>query len=203
MDTNISTMSSLRGETGVEARRRIRTGAHRVPTQFAAPGYVQGNLAILPKALAADFARFCQLNPKPCPLLAQSRPGDPRLPTLGRDLDIRTDIPLYRVWKNGELIGGDRPQGCVARHSGVVRAGKHLPSLSRKALIERPRLRHHPQQQRADVPDQHRVQADRPFHGVDGGVDAALPAGRRDPRHPGDHALSLGAWRAVAYRQAD
>ena len=104
MDTNISTVGSLKDETGLEARRRIRTGAHRVPTQFAAPGYVQGNLAILPKALAADFARFCQLNPKPCPLLAQSEPGDPRLPTLGEDLDIRTDIPLYRVWKNGELV---------------------------------------------------------------------------------------------------
>jgi len=57
-----------------------------------------------PRRLAADFARFCQLNPKPCPLLAQSEPGDPRLPTLGEDLDIRTDIPLYRVWKNGELV---------------------------------------------------------------------------------------------------
>jgi len=65
---------------------------------------VQGNLAILPKALAADFARFCALNPKPCPLLGQSEPGDPRLPMLGEDLDIRTDIPLYRVWKNGELV---------------------------------------------------------------------------------------------------
>src|SRR6185436_5270371 len=63
-----------------------------------------GNLAILPKELAADFARFCQLNPKPCPLLGQSEPGDPRLPMLGEDLDIRTDIPLYRVWKNGEMV---------------------------------------------------------------------------------------------------
>jgi len=65
---------------------------------------VQGNLAILPKEFAADFARFCALNPKPCPLLGQSEPGDPRLPMLGEDLDIRTDIPLYRVWKNGKLV---------------------------------------------------------------------------------------------------
>ncbi len=102
MDTNVS---SFKGETGLDARRRIRNGGSNLaPTSGMAPGFVQGNLAILPKALAADFARFCQLNPKPCPLLASSEPGDWRLPTLGEDLDIRTDIPLYRVWKNGELV---------------------------------------------------------------------------------------------------
>ena len=101
MDTNVST---FKGETGRDARRRIRGGTNLAPTSGMAPGYVQGNLAILPKALAADFARFCQLNPKPCPLLASSEPGDWRLPSLGEDLDIRTDIPLYRVWKNGEMV---------------------------------------------------------------------------------------------------
>ena len=100
----MDTMTNLKGETGRDARRRIRAGGHRVPTSRAAPGYVQGNLAILPQPLAADFARFCQQNPKPCPLLAASEPGDWRLPTLGEDLDIRTDIPLYRVWKKGELV---------------------------------------------------------------------------------------------------
>jgi uncharacterized protein YcsI (UPF0317 family) len=101
----MDTMTNLKGETGRDARRRIRAaGTNLAPTAGMAPGYVQGNLAILPKALAADFARFCQLNPKPCPLLAQSEPGDPRLPALGEDLDIRTDIPLYRIWKNGEMV---------------------------------------------------------------------------------------------------
>ena len=99
-----STITSLKGETGRDARRRIRAGGHRLPTSGRAPGYVQGNLASLPKELAADFTRFCMLNPKPCPLLGQSEPGDWRLPTLGEDLDIRTDIPLYRIWKNGELV---------------------------------------------------------------------------------------------------
>ena len=101
MDT---TLTTFKGESGRDARRRIRAGTNLAPTAGMAPGYVQGNLAILPKALAADFARFCQLNPKPCPLLGQSEPGDWRLPTLGEDLDIRTDIPRYRVWKKGELI---------------------------------------------------------------------------------------------------
>src|SRR4029453_2292581 len=100
----MDTITSIKGETGRDARRRIRAGGFRKPTAGMAPGYVQGNLAILPKELAADFTRFCMLNPKPCPLLGQSEPGDWRLPMLGEDLDIRTDIPRYRVWKKGELI---------------------------------------------------------------------------------------------------
>lgn len=91
-------------DSGLSARLAIRAGAHRGPTAGLAPGNVQGNLAILPQALAADFLRFCQLNPKPCPLIGTSAPGDPRVPELGEDLDIRTDLPRYRVWKNGELV---------------------------------------------------------------------------------------------------
>src|SRR5262245_8019261 len=89
---------------GLAARRPIRAGNHRGPTAGLAPGNVQGNLAILPQALAADFLRFCQLNPKPCPLIGTSAPGDPRVPELGEDLDIRTDLPRYRIWKKGELV---------------------------------------------------------------------------------------------------
>ena len=65
---------------------------------------MQGNVVILPKALADDFLRYCQLNPKPCPVLAVSQPGDPMLPKLGADIDIRTDVPRYRVWRRGELV---------------------------------------------------------------------------------------------------
>ena len=91
-------------QTGRDARLAIRSGALTGPTSGLAPGYVQGNLAILPNALASDFLRFCQLNPKPCPLLAASAPGDPHLPALAEDLDIRTDLARYRVWRNGEVI---------------------------------------------------------------------------------------------------
>lgn len=86
-----------------EARARIRAGQHAVHTSGLAPGCVQGNVVILPRALAPDFAAYCQRNPKPCPLLATSEPGDPRLPTLGRDIDIRTDVPRYRVFRDGRL----------------------------------------------------------------------------------------------------
>ena len=64
---------------------------------------MQGNLVILPRAHAADFLRFCQANPKPCPLLGVSEAGDPALPALGDDIDVRTDLPRYRVWRDGML----------------------------------------------------------------------------------------------------
>ena len=91
-------------ELARRARLDARSGKLTGPTANLAPGHVQANLAILPRALAADFLHFCQRNPKPCPLLAMSEPGDPSLPDLGQDIDIRSDIPRYRVWHNGELV---------------------------------------------------------------------------------------------------
>lgn len=87
-----------------DARQAIRNGEWLSHTSGLAPGYAQGNIVILPQDLAADFLRFCQRNPKPCPLLAVSEPGDPLLPTLGHDVDIRSDVPRYRVWENGKLV---------------------------------------------------------------------------------------------------
>lgn len=89
---------------GVRERRRIRGGDHSGPTAGLAPGNVQANLVVLPQALAHDFLRFAQANPKPCPVLAVSEPGEPHLPGLGADLDIRTDLPRYRVWRHGEPV---------------------------------------------------------------------------------------------------
>jgi uncharacterized protein YcsI (UPF0317 family) len=104
MGEGMNAMTARVYGSGHAARQAVRRGEHRGPTAGIAPGFVQGNLAILPKALADDFFRFCQFNPKPCPLLAASEPGDPRLPTLGEDVDIRTDIPLYHVWRDGVMV---------------------------------------------------------------------------------------------------
>jgi uncharacterized protein YcsI (UPF0317 family) len=90
--------------SGHAARLAIRRNQHRGPTSGLAPGFVQGNLAILPQALAQDFLQFCRRNPKPCPLIGVSAPGDPHIPELAEDLDIRTDLPRYRVWRNGALV---------------------------------------------------------------------------------------------------
>ena len=85
-------------------RKAIRAGKIKGETSGLGSAYVQGNLAILPADLAMDFMRYCQRNPKPCPLVGVSETGDPMLPTLGKDIDIRTDIPSYNVYRNGELV---------------------------------------------------------------------------------------------------
>ena len=84
-------------------RLAARYGTFGGVTAGLAPGYVQGNVCILPKAFADDFRLYCERNPKPCPLIGVSGPGDPRLPYLGGDLDIRTDVPRYRVFRDGQL----------------------------------------------------------------------------------------------------
>ena len=88
----------------LSVRLAARGGRLTGHTSGLAPGYVQGNLAILPASLAGDFLRFCQRNPKPCPVLGISEPGSARIPELGDDLDLRTDLPRYRVWRRGELV---------------------------------------------------------------------------------------------------
>ncbi len=91
------------GLSAYDARQRIRTGRYASHTAGIAPGMLQGNLAILPASLALDFARYCQRNPQPCPLIGVSDTGDPMMRTLGTDIDIRNDIPRYRVYEDGTL----------------------------------------------------------------------------------------------------
>ena len=66
-----------------EVRAAIRSGAYAGHTAGLAAGKLQCNLAILPEAYALDFLRFCQRNPKPCPLVGVGDTGNPILPTLG------------------------------------------------------------------------------------------------------------------------
>ena len=89
--------------TPIQLRHLIRTGEFRKPTSGACGGYAQANLVILPEAYAHDFLRFCQRNPQACPLLAVGEPGDWRVPGLGADIDLRTDVPGYYVYRDGEL----------------------------------------------------------------------------------------------------
>ena len=88
-------------DTPLAWRRRARERRHAGHTVGRAAGYLQGNLAIVPEALSRDFLLYCHRNPKPCPLIGVGDPGDPALPTLGEDLDVRTDVPGYRVFRDG------------------------------------------------------------------------------------------------------
>lgn len=84
------------------ARRNWRSSGRH--TSGAAPGFAQGNVVILPSAQANDFLRFCVRNPVACPLIGVGDPGSPFLPSLGDEIDLRTDLPRYRVWRDGELV---------------------------------------------------------------------------------------------------
>jgi uncharacterized protein YcsI (UPF0317 family) len=86
-------------------RAAIRAGEWKGTTAGVAPGRVQANLVVLPEAMAYDFLRFCVANPKPCPVLEVTEAGsaEPALSAPGADL--RTDVPRYRVFRDGELGG--------------------------------------------------------------------------------------------------
>ena len=87
----------------VDVRAAIRSGTYSGHTAGLAAGKLQCNLAILPERFALDFLRFCQRNPKPCPIVGVGDTGNPNLPTLGHDIDIRTDVSKYRVFRDGTL----------------------------------------------------------------------------------------------------
>ena len=84
-------------------REQIRTGQWRGVTSGVAPGYVQANLAILPRDLAFDFLLFCQRNPKPCPLLEVVDAGNSEAVATAPGSDLRTEVPGYRIYRDGEL----------------------------------------------------------------------------------------------------
>ncbi|HEX7659656.1 MAG TPA: putative hydro-lyase [Pseudonocardiaceae bacterium] len=93
-----------------EARARFRAGL-RTPTAGWAPGYAQANLIIVPQDYAYETLLFGQRNPKPCPIIDVSDAGSPRT-ALAKDADLRTDLPSYRVWRDGELV--DEPDEITA-----------------------------------------------------------------------------------------
>ena len=91
-------------ETGNTVRTAVREGIITGPTSGMAPGYVQANLAILPREWAFDFLLFAQRNPKPCPIIEAGDPGNPFTRFCAAEADVRIDIPKYRVYRHGELV---------------------------------------------------------------------------------------------------
>jgi uncharacterized protein YcsI (UPF0317 family) len=102
-----SLFDDLRHAAMDRVREAIRSGRYQGHTAGIGLGRLQGNLVILPAEDALDFFRFCQRNPKPCPLVGVSDTGDPMMHTLGDDIDIRRDVPLYNIYRDGTL---DRQQ---------------------------------------------------------------------------------------------
>ena len=94
---------ALRSLSATDLRQLIRKNLYSGHTAGLAAGHLQVNLAIMPEVYALDFFRFCQRNPRPCPLVGVSDRGSRKLHTLGADLSADTDAPAYVIYRNGEL----------------------------------------------------------------------------------------------------
>ena len=95
----------LERATGAEVRAAVRAGHWRRATHGLARGFVQANLAILPKNDAAGFLQFCKRNPKACPILDVTAPGDWEACRAAPSSDLRTDLPGYRIYRDGTVAG--------------------------------------------------------------------------------------------------
>ena len=87
-----------------EIRQKIRLELYNNHTSGLAADKLQANIVILPSEYENDFYKFCNSNPKACPLVGQTKLNYPYFDTLGEDIDIRSDVPLYNVYKNGDLV---------------------------------------------------------------------------------------------------
>lgn len=104
MDGSLVEDPGGRHDGGRTVRLAVRSGRHGAVTTGMAPGFVQANVVILPKDWAADFQLYCQRNAQACPLIGVGSPGDWTLPELGADIDIRSDVPRYRVFREGVCV---------------------------------------------------------------------------------------------------
>jgi uncharacterized protein YcsI (UPF0317 family) len=91
-------------DSPAEVRAAIRAGDWDGPTAALAPGYTQANLVVLPQADAFDFLRFCVANPRPCPVLEVCEPGSPEPAVSAPGADLRSDLPRYRIHRDGEFV---------------------------------------------------------------------------------------------------
>lgn len=90
--------------TPTEFRKKVRNNEYQKPTAGMCPGYAQTNLIFLPWEDAYDFLLFAQRNPKPIPILEVTEVGSRELQTLGNDIDVATDFPKYRIYRNSKMI---------------------------------------------------------------------------------------------------
>lgn len=87
-----------------EFRALARRGEYTDMTVGVCRGYAQANLAIVPKQVAFEFLLFCNRNPRPCPVLDVTEPGNPHPTLVAPEADLRTDLPKYRIFREGQLI---------------------------------------------------------------------------------------------------
>ena len=101
---NVVSFNIARKFSSKEIRKRIRLEQYNNHTSGLAANKLQANIVILPNEYSNDFYKFCKLNAKACPLVGQTKLNNPYFETLGDDIDIRSDVPLYNIYKNVNLI---------------------------------------------------------------------------------------------------
>jgi uncharacterized protein YcsI (UPF0317 family) len=82
-------------------RAEIRAGRITGTSRGLAHGFVQCNLAILPRDVAFDFLLYCQRNQRACPVLEVTDPGSPVPRRLAPTGDLRTDVARYAIYRDG------------------------------------------------------------------------------------------------------
>jgi uncharacterized protein YcsI (UPF0317 family) len=94
-----------------DMRSLIRNGQWTGPSEMACTGYWKANLVVLPQDWAYEFMLFAQRNPLPCYITASTDPGETCPQQIAHGADLRTDLPKYRVFKDGKLI--DEPTDII------------------------------------------------------------------------------------------
>jgi uncharacterized protein YcsI (UPF0317 family) len=141
--------SSQTIEVPATLRAGCRDASFDGPTSGHAPGYVQANMVILPTDYADEFREFCVRNPQPCPVLEIHDAGDPEPKRIAPGADVRTDLPRYRVFRDGAAV--DEPTditdlwrddlvtfmlGCsFVVESALMEAGLLLPHIAETGFV--------------------------------------------------------------------
>jgi uncharacterized protein YcsI (UPF0317 family) len=191
--------------TPLELRHNVRSGEFRLPTAGYCGDFAQANLVILPQAHADAFLLFCQRNQRACPLLAVGEPGQWDLSRLGQDMDLRSDVPGYNIYRNGELAQQAHALHEVWRDDLVVFAIGCSFSFEQMLMDAGIRLRHIEQRRnvamfRTSIPNQaagpfggNMVVSMRPMKAADAiraiQITSRYPAVHGAPVHLGDPAL--------------
>ncbi|MFK7824259.1 MAG: putative hydro-lyase [Oligoflexales bacterium] len=87
-----------------ELRKLIRSRKFCKSTNGCASGFVQCNLIVLKKEDAEEFKLFCENNQKSCPLLEVCEEGSPFPKKLASDADLRSDLPKYSIYLDGNKV---------------------------------------------------------------------------------------------------
>ncbi len=87
--------------TAAQARALFRGGLDTDTIGWAGR-HAQANLVAVPRSAAYDLLLFAQRNPQACPLLDVTEVGGTAT-ALAEGADLRTDLPAYYVWRDGEI----------------------------------------------------------------------------------------------------